>query len=354
MSTPTQEEFDTCQKVLKYLSKNPKELFTTHVDLLQTGKETFQKPLYSDFKKREYSEIHKDTQESNKKKKIEPIIEEVLQDDYKWKPIGYFSSCFKVKNATPRQGNLCPLGKGKFTFTFGHNPAHALEDLKDFSHVWLLFLFHENREKPLNIDTMKMKIRPPRLMGDRVSIFATRTPHRPNKIGLSRAKIDKIDGPTIYFSGIDLIEGTPIIDIKPYIPEYDSIPEKECRVAKWITSPNTITKVTFTEDAIKELKEFLPKCEYYHTMEETMDAITQILQLDPRSVSRKKSNIEKYAFYVDNLNVIVVIKEGECTVTKVEYISDFTSILARQHDKVVEQRSSSKHQDNKDDCEIDE
>jgi tRNA (adenine37-N6)-methyltransferase len=173
-----------------------------------------------------------------------------------------------------------------------------MEDLKQFSHVWLLFLFHENREKPFNENTMKMKIRPPRLGGDKVSIFATSkfinlfymkkgTPHRPNPIGLSKAKIEKIEGATIYLSGIDLIDGTPIVDIslffshfklqkEPYIPLYDSIQKnEESKIAEWIESPSLLTKVEFKEEAVQVLKESAKSLEYFSSAEEMMEAITQ-------------------------------------------------------------------------------
>lgn len=135
-------------------------------------------------------------------------------EDYSWTPIGYFESCFSNKNATPRQGQLCSMTRGKFTYKIGNNPALAIEDLKYFSHCWLIFLFHKNREKEvIKQREMRQKIQPPRLNGKHVSVFATRSPHRPNKIGLTRAKIEKIEGNTIYFSQIDLIDQTPIIDI---------------------------------------------------------------------------------------------------------------------------------------------
>ena len=89
--------------------------------------------------------------------------------------------------------------------------------MEAYSHAWIIFLFHDND----NI-AVKSKVRPPQLDGERFGLFSTRTPHRPNPIGLSLCKIDKIEDDTVFFSGVDIIDGTPILDIKPYIPAFDN------------------------------------------------------------------------------------------------------------------------------------
>ncbi|XP_073405820.1 tRNA (adenine(37)-N6)-methyltransferase isoform X1 [Dendrobates tinctorius] len=89
--------------------------------------------------------------------------------------------------------------------------------LQQFSHVWILFIFNKNGHL-----SYKAKVQPPRLNGAKTGVFSTRSPHRPNAIGLTLAKLDKVEDDTIYLSGIDMIQGTPVIDIKPYIAEYDS------------------------------------------------------------------------------------------------------------------------------------
>lgn len=89
--------------------------------------------------------------------------------------------------------------------------------LEQFSHVWILFVFHKNGHL-----SCKAKVQPPRLNGAKTGVFSTRSPHRPNAIGLTLAKLEKVEGGAIYLSGIDMIHGTPVLDIKPYIAEYDS------------------------------------------------------------------------------------------------------------------------------------
>ncbi|XP_030594301.1 tRNA (adenine(37)-N6)-methyltransferase [Archocentrus centrarchus] len=134
-------------------------------------------------------------------------------------PIGYISSCFSAKNGTPRQPTICGPSRAELRIqqSVFNNPAHALVGLEQYSHVWIIFLFHKNGQL-----SYKAKVKPPRLNGQKVGVYSTRSPHRPNALGLTLAKLDKIQGDTVYLSDIDMIAGTPVLDIKPYIPEYDS------------------------------------------------------------------------------------------------------------------------------------
>uniref|UniRef100_A0A8C4GPG1 tRNA methyltransferase O n=1 Tax=Dicentrarchus labrax TaxID=13489 RepID=A0A8C4GPG1_DICLA len=134
-------------------------------------------------------------------------------------PIGYISSCFSVKNGTPRQPTICGPSRAELRIrqSVFNNPEHALVGLEQYSHVWIIFLFHKNGHM-----SYKAKVKPPRLNGQRVGVYSTRSPHRPNALGLTLAKLDKIAGDTVHLSDIDMIAGTPVLDIKPYIPEYDS------------------------------------------------------------------------------------------------------------------------------------
>ncbi|XP_029292724.1 tRNA (adenine(37)-N6)-methyltransferase [Cottoperca gobio] len=134
-------------------------------------------------------------------------------------PIGYISSCFSVKNGTPRQPTICGPSRAELRIqqSVFNNPEHALVGLEQYSHVWIIFLFHKNGH--LNF---KAKVKPPRLNGQRVGVYSTRSPHRPNALGLTLARLDQIVGDTIHLSDIDMIAGTPVLDIKPYIPDYDS------------------------------------------------------------------------------------------------------------------------------------
>lgn len=134
-------------------------------------------------------------------------------------PIGCISSCFSAKNGTPRQPTICGPSRAQLRIrqSVFNNPDHALVGLEQYSHVWIIFLFHKNGHQ-----SYKAKVKPPRLNGQRVGVYSTRSPHRPNSLGLTLAKLDKIQGDTLHLSDIDMIDGTPVLDVKPYIPEYDS------------------------------------------------------------------------------------------------------------------------------------
>ncbi|KAF5901888.1 sperm-associated antigen 5-like, partial [Clarias magur] len=134
-------------------------------------------------------------------------------------PIGFITSCFDQKNGTPRQPAVCSSSRARLKIQSNvfNNPEHALTGLHQYSHVWLIFLFHKNGHM-----NYKAKVKPPRLNGEKVGVYSTRSPHRPNAIGLTLAKLDAVTGDVLHLSGVDLISGTPVLDIKPYIPEYDS------------------------------------------------------------------------------------------------------------------------------------
>jgi tRNA-Thr(GGU) m(6)t(6)A37 methyltransferase TsaA len=130
-------------------------------------------------------------------------------------PVGCIESCFAERNGTPRQPGLAPAARSRLRVAWGTHPAHTLAGLEGFSHVWLLFVFDRNRG---GLDYTKSKVRPPRLDGAPTGVFGCRTPHRPNAIGLSLVQIERIEGGTLHLLGADLIDGTPVLDIKPYLP----------------------------------------------------------------------------------------------------------------------------------------
>ncbi|MBP3731453.1 MAG: tRNA (N6-threonylcarbamoyladenosine(37)-N6)-methyltransferase TrmO [Mailhella sp.] len=131
----------------------------------------------------------------------------------------------KEKFGVPRQSGLAPHLSGTVVFEPGYRNPEALRGLEGFSHIWLIWQFSKNK------DVWSPTVRPPRLGGNkRIGVFACRSPFRPNPLGLSCVKISGIDlrtpdGPVIHVLGADLTDGTPIFDIKPYLPSADCIPE---------------------------------------------------------------------------------------------------------------------------------
>ena len=135
------------------------------------------------------------------------------------KPIGFLESCFREKFGTPRQSGFVKNARARMTLVNEINSA-CFEGLDGFGYIWIIFIFHVGLN---DYNNKKTKIKPPKLGGEKKGVFATRSPHRYNPIGLSIAKLDRVDGRTIHISGIDLIHGTPVIDIKPY-HYLDSLP----------------------------------------------------------------------------------------------------------------------------------
>ena len=232
-----------------------------------------------------------------------------------YKPIGYLRSIFASKNGTPRQSGLSEYARASLTvrkemFT---NPGHSLDSLAQFSHVWLLWSFHQN-ERP----AVKAKVSPPRLGGERVGVFSTRSPHRPNSIGLTLARLEAVEEATLHLSGVDMVEGTPVLDIKPYIPQYDrptttSSCSTSCEVSPgsvscpaWLGEEKTEElRVIFSSRAEAALLQLdMSRCEWLKSPGEVRAAIKDILCSDPRSVYRKtKCSDRMYFTELDGLHV---------------------------------------------------
>ncbi|RHZ09641.1 hypothetical protein DYB31_002821 [Aphanomyces astaci] len=167
-------------------------------------------------------------------KELRAILEAKLDVSagYYVQPIATVQSCFAQCLGTPRQGLLAPLTRGRVLCHRNISPD-TLDGLSDFSHVWITFVFHANtngknarahdgllrRPSSKTSHTFRAKISPP-MLKRRMGIFATRTPHRPNPIGMTLAKIEQVDmaAKSIWVSGLDLVEGTPVLDLKPYVP----------------------------------------------------------------------------------------------------------------------------------------
>ena len=141
-------------------------------------------------------------------------------------PIAYFESPFTTKFGIPRQSGLVPDLTGRIVFAPEYRQMDAVRGIDGFDYLWLVWEFSANRDAEKSLT-----VRPPRLGGNqRMGVFATRSPFRPNNLGLSCVKFDRVEndpklGPVIYVRGADLMDGTPIYDIKPYVAYADAHPE---------------------------------------------------------------------------------------------------------------------------------
>jgi tRNA-Thr(GGU) m(6)t(6)A37 methyltransferase TsaA len=140
--------------------------------------------------------------------------------------IATLRTCYTDKFGVPRQSGLVPAAWGIVEFTPAYRRAEALRGIEDFSHLWLITQFHL-----VPVEPSALTVRPPKLGGnERRGVFATRSPFRPNRLTLSVVKLDRVDwqgenGPRLHVSGVDLVDGTPVFDIKPYIRYADSVPQ---------------------------------------------------------------------------------------------------------------------------------
>jgi tRNA-Thr(GGU) m(6)t(6)A37 methyltransferase TsaA len=210
--------------------------------------------------------------------------------------IGQVNSPYKEKFAIPRQPGLVDAAKATITLSGDANNAELVRDLEQFSHIWVLFIFHGTQEqgwKPL--------VRPPRLGGNKkVGVLATRSTFRPNPIGMSVVKLDKIamiDKQVIlHISAVDLLDKTPIVDIKPYVPYSDSIAEASAGFAQ--SQPSANLQVTFNQIAQTALLQFsknIPDLALF---------IEQVLAQDPRPAYRQGKEDDKiYGMNLYNLNI---------------------------------------------------
>ena len=185
------------------------------------------------------------------------------------KIIGYIHTDFPTKFGIPRQSGLVEELKATITFEPEYRNPEAFRGLEEFSHIWLLWKFSKSEKK-----NWSATVKPPRLGGKkRMGVFATRSPYRPNDIGLSSVKLEKIEfdekmGPVLTVAGADLMDGTPIYDIKPYIAYADSHPEASEGFA------GTVKEKELAVEFPEELLRIYP--------EEKRKAIVAVLKQDPR------------------------------------------------------------------------
>jgi tRNA-Thr(GGU) m(6)t(6)A37 methyltransferase TsaA len=137
-------------------------------------------------------------------------------------PIATLRTCYPDKFGVPRQSGLVPQAWGVIEFESAFRRAEAVRGIEGFSHLWLITQFHQVKD-----ESVGLTVRPPRLGGnERRGVYATRSPFRPNRLGLSVVKLERVEAdiPRLHVNGVDMVDGTPIFDIKPYVPYADCVP----------------------------------------------------------------------------------------------------------------------------------
>lgn len=197
-------------------------------------------------------------------------------------PVGYMRSCFKEKFAIPRQPALASAARGCLELLPPYDRAEAVQGLEGVSHVWLLFIFHQALE-----EQPRLKVRPPRLGGNRsIGVFASRATHRPNGIGQSVVRLERIEPGKLWLSGIDLLDGTPVIDIKPYVPYADQVPNA---VNPFASAPPAQVAVTWAAQAHVQAT-----AHGLRLGEALVELIEQCLAQDPRPAYQTPSPERQY------------------------------------------------------------
>lgn len=218
--------------------------------------------------------------------------------------IAHIETDYTEKFGIPRQSGLNNEVVGRIVFEKEYRSPEAFRGLEEFSHIWLLWQFSASvREK------WSPTVRPPLLGGNkRMGVFATRSPFRPNNIGLSAVRLERVEydarqGPVLYVRGADLMNGTPIYDIKPYLPYADSIPGAVGGFTERLEERRL--EVLFTREAQKALPE------------EKRAALISVLEADPRP-SYQKDPERVYAFSFAGQEVFFTVEGKRLTVTGIE------------------------------------
>ncbi len=222
-------------------------------------------------------------------------------------PIATVRSCFGGKFGVPRQPGLCPSAWGRLVFHETYRSAEAVRGIEGFSHLWLVFGFHETLDQG-----WKPTVRPPRLGGNqRVGVFASRSTFRPNGLGLSLVKLEgvdfsAVDSPVLLLGGLDLLDGTPVYDVKPYLPYAEALPEANSGFARE-EIPRLLVQV---DDAAAE--------DFENLTERARAVLMEALSLDPRPATQVADTGREFGAGLCGNNVRFVVSDGICRILRIE------------------------------------
>lgn len=273
------------------------------------------------------------------------------EEGFRLKAIGRIESPFPDRRGTPRQPSLVPAAKGRIRFDKQRIQHEHFSELAEFSHVWVLFIFHENTNTDtINASPPPAKIKPPRLHGKKVGTLSTRSPHRPNPIGLSWCEIVSVGPDWIEVRGLDLVHGTPVLDVKPYIP-YDLVPSnialpmatdasgapllrgaRELSVPSWIYESDILLRdVLFSPEAEAQLSDVAEEsCVFCDSAAQAKELVEQVLRQDVRGVHQGRGNDgeswpQEFNLRLDGMQIRFVTTKSAITVTSVSPSSSSSS-----------------------------
>ncbi|MEP3351126.1 MAG: tRNA (N6-threonylcarbamoyladenosine(37)-N6)-methyltransferase TrmO [Marinomonas sp.] len=233
---------------------------------------------------------------------------------YTLSPIGIIHSCYKEKFGIPRQPGLVTEATARLELIAPYNRLDTLDGLSDFSHIWIQFIFHANQR-----EGWKAKVRPPRLGGQKkMGVFATRATHRPNPIGLSVVKMGRIykEDARVFIDlhGADLLDGTPVLDIKPYLPYADNISEAKGGFAH---TKSSTYEVQFSAKAKLQ-------CEQYETenKKSIISLIEQVIAQDPRPSYLSDQIDREHGIRLWDINVKWCARSDHFEILEIEHATE--------------------------------
>eukprot|EP01036_Dinobryon_divergens_P025278 gene25278-33808_t len=258
---------------------------------------------------------------------------------FHYRAIGVLESPFLDRRGTPRQPQLVPAAKGRIRFDRRIIQQEHFEELSQFSHIWVIFVFHCNTNtdkqainesqrindsKSMKMKTVPSKVKPPRLHGSKVGCLSTRSPHRPNNLGLSVCEVISVGKDFIDIACVDMVDGTPILDVKPYIPydvipsdyvvpAFPNVPRRSLRVPEWVVEADATAlaerEVTFSEAALYVMHSYIDtehnSAKQIESVQEMQQLVSQVLRQDIRGIAqgRGKGNAEaQSSTYMCRLN----------------------------------------------------
>jgi tRNA-Thr(GGU) m(6)t(6)A37 methyltransferase TsaA len=222
-------------------------------------------------------------------------------------PIATVRSCFGEKFAIPRQPGLSPNAWGRLVFHPAYRSQEAVRGIEGFSHLWLIFGFHETVAQG-----WKPTVRPPRLGGnERVGVFASRSTFRPNGLGLSLVRLEGVDrtakdAPVLLLGGLDLLDGTPVYDVKPYLPYAEAVPEAAVGFAREAIARSVVEVADSARDAFDRLPG------------RAQVVILEVLSLDPRPATSPADPNRIFGASLCGCNVRFDVKEDLCRIVGIE------------------------------------
>lgn len=228
-----------------------------------------------------------------------------LDNEQEWliRPIGYVHSPYKQKFGIARQPGLVPAAQARIDLCSEFN-TDCVRGLAEYDYIWIQFVFHAT----INDGWLSL-IRPPKLGGkEKKGVFATRSPHRPNHLGLSLLKLDKVvvsDKVSLHVSGIDLLDLTPVIDIKPYLP----FVEAKVHASGSYANAHALLQVQWSAQSQQQLIDFSISYDFYQL-------INQSLSQDPRPVHQHHKN-KTYVMNLDEWDILFQISDKVVVVLQI-------------------------------------